>query len=106
MATIPLLVDIYKPGPGDHRHVRQGHPKGQPHPTQCAVRVRVLTAWGGLHSAAHKQGAQGVPAAWPCKEIVPEFNALAFFNVLPGRSYHAVQVRASACSQTGQVGRE
>eukprot|EP01039_Chlorochromonas_danica_P008261 gene8261-9110_t len=36
-------------------------------------------------------GPQGIPVAMPTKSILPTFNSIAFFTVLPGRSYHSVQ---------------
>lgn len=34
---------------------------------------------------------QGVPAAHPAANVLPQFNTMAIFGVKPGRSYHSVQ---------------
>lgn len=36
-------------------------------------------------------GPQGVPTALPSATVLPHFNSILFFTVLPGRSYHSVQ---------------
>lgn len=38
-----------------------------------------------------RAGPQGVPTAAPSRKILPMFNSMLFFTVLPGRSYHSVQ---------------
>lgn len=41
-----------------------------------------------FHNSA---GPQGIPTAAPTAKIIPQFNSVLFFTVLPGRSYHSVQ---------------
>ena len=44
-----------------------------------------------------KEGEIGVPSTIPCKSILPAFNQMVLFTVVPGVSFHAVQeVTASA----------
>jgi len=48
---------------------------------------------GGLELYPLEGGAadMGIPAVYPSKVVVPKWNQVCFFNVLPGKSFHAVQ---------------
>lgn len=46
---------------------------------------------GGKVSNNNDSASHRVPAAIPCKTILPEFNTMAYFAVEPGVSFHSVQ---------------
>eukprot|EP00192_Tetraselmis_astigmatica_P003656 CAMPEP_0117653098 /NCGR_PEP_ID=MMETSP0804-20121206/3004_1 /TAXON_ID=1074897 /ORGANISM="Tetraselmis astigmatica, Strain CCMP880" /LENGTH=580 /DNA_ID=CAMNT_0005459239 /DNA_START=84 /DNA_END=1826 /DNA_ORIENTATION=+ len=46
---------------------------------------------GGLELFPVLEDAEGVPDTTPTKVILPEWNSLAMFTVVPGQSFHAVQ---------------